>query len=210
MEIAIQVNSHFRLAWRVFKSHWVVFVCSQLVLFASWVALEVTVVALHGLGVAVNVALHLAFVVCFSGLAVGFHRMALHAVQGGTPVIKDLFGLIRRGPTALVAFIAFILAVAAGLVLLVIPGLYVAVRLSLLGYVLAARPVSSLEAFRIAASLSRERSAAVWSISIKAFGLSVCGAACLGVGLLVAFPVSILAMAGLYQACSGEADPTAA
>jgi uncharacterized membrane protein len=210
MEIVVHIDSHFRLAWGVFKSHWAVFVGAQLVLFASWVALELTVVALNGLGVVVNVTLHLVFVLWFSGLAVGMHRMALHAIQGGMPVVSDVFGLIRRAPTAFVAFSAFILAVSAGLVLLVIPGLYVAIRLSLLGYVLAARQVSSVDALRIAASLSRVRPAALWSASLKAFGLNLCGAACLGVGLLVAFPVSILALASVYQALSREATPAAA
>lgn len=186
------------------------FVGAQLVILASWVALEVAVVALHSLGVVVNVALHLVFVVWFSGLTVGLHRMALHAIQGGTPVVREVLSLIRRGPTALVAFGAFILAVSAGLVLLVIPGLYVAVRLSLLGYVLAAPQVSSVDALRIAASLSRVRPALLWSTSLRAFGLSFCGAACLGVGLLVAFPVSILALASVYQALSIEANPAAA
>lgn len=190
---------HFRSAWRVFKPNSAVFAGCLLVLFASWVALELAVVACHRFGVAVNVALHLVFLLWFSGLVVGLHRMAIETLQGHVPRVRDLTGLLERAPTALLAFGIYAVAVTIGLALLVAPGVYVAVRYAFLGQVLATQPASAREALRAAAALSRGRWPAVGCVWLAGVALNLAGAALLGLGLLVTLPVSLLAMSSLYR-----------
>ncbi len=190
---------HFRTAWRLFKSYPGVFVVSTLILFASWVALELAVVALHRFGVVVNVGLHLAFLLWFSGLLVGLHRMSLEAVDGKAPRLADLTSALGRGPAFLAGLVIYLVAVAGGLVLLLVPGIYLAVRYALFGQVLATRPASAVEAFRDAGALSNGRWWTVCAFVLMALVLNVAGAAFLGLGLFVTFPVSLLATSGLYR-----------
>lgn len=193
------IAPHFRTAWKAFKSHPRVFVVSMLILFASWVALEVAVVALHRFGLVVWLVLHLAFFVFFSGLMLGLHRIALETVDGKAPKVTDLTALLERGPTFLLAFCIYSVAVIGGLVLLIVPGIYLAVRYALFGQIIATRSTSAFAAFRDAAALSDGRFATVFAVLLIAFLLNLAGAAFLGLGLLITFPVSLLATSDLYR-----------
>ncbi len=193
------ITSHLRIAWRAFKANWRVFVLSALILFGSWVCLELAVITLHRLGVIVNVLLHLAFLVWFSGLMVGMHGMALEVIDGGVPTLKDLFALLGRGPTFLLAIFLYLLAVAAGLLLLILPGIYVAVRYAFFGFVLTIKPVSALEALNTAGALAKGRWWGLFGFFLVILALNIAGAALLGVGLFISFPVSLLATASLFR-----------
>lgn len=104
-------------------SHWRVFVPSVLVLFASWVCLELAVITLHRFGIVLNVVLHLAFLLLFSGLMVGMHSMAVEVIDGRVPTLRSLTDLLERGPSYLLALCLYFAAVVGGLVLLVVPGI---------------------------------------------------------------------------------------
>ncbi len=171
---------------------------SMLILFASWVALELAVVGLHRFGFVVWLVLHLVFLFLFSGLIVGCHGIALKAADGNAPNLTDLTALLDRGPSFLLAFCIYLVAVAGGLVLLVVPGIYVAVRYALFGHILATRPASALEALRGAAALSHGRWWTVCGFVLMALLLNLAGAALLGVGLVITFPVTLLATSSLY------------
>jgi uncharacterized membrane protein len=171
----------------------------MLILFASWVVLEVAVVTLQRFGIVVWLVLHLAFFVFFSGLLAGLHRMALETVEGKAPRLANLTALLGRGPTVLLAFSIYLVAVLSGLVLLVVPGIYVAVRYALFGQILAARSTTALEALRDAAALAEGRWWMLCLFLLLVLFLNLAGAAILGLGLLITFPVSLLAASDLFR-----------
>lgn len=204
----MSTGSHFRIARTAFKANARVFVLSMLVLFASWVALELSVVALHRFGLVPNVLLHLAFLLFASGLIVGLHGIALEALDGRAPHLKRLTASLERGPSYLLAFGLYVASVAIGLALLVVPGVYVAVRYAPFGQVLAMKHASALEALRDSASLTQGRWWATCRVLLIALVLNLAGAALLGVGLLVSWPVSLLMVTSLFRTFQGSsADP---
>ena len=92
---------HFRIAWAAFKTYRRVLVISELILFGSWVSLELAVVAVHRWGMLPNLALHLAFLFLFSGLMVGIESIALQVGECGVSVRNrqaKLSGAKRRQP----------------------------------------------------------------------------------------------------------------
>jgi uncharacterized membrane protein len=190
---------HFQNAWKMFRSDPRVFLISMLILFGSWAALEVAVVALQRFGIVVWLILHLGFFVFFSGLMLGLHRIALETVSGKVPKLANLTALLGRGPTFLFAFCIYSAAVVVGLVLLVVPGIYVAVKYALFGQVLATTSTSALEALRDAAVLSDGRWWTLFPLLLMALLLNLAGLAFLGLGLLITFPVSLLATSDLYR-----------
>ncbi|MBI3415641.1 MAG: hypothetical protein HY043_10040 [Verrucomicrobia bacterium] len=190
---------YFLTAWKAFKSCWSVFTISMLVLFASWVALELAVFALHRFGIFPWIFLHLAFLLSFSGLMVGLHGMALQSTYGKAPELRHLTCLFARGPNFLLAFCIYTVAVVGGLVILVVPGVYVAVRYALFGQIFASRPATALEALRDASTLSHGRWWSLCGALLMALAINLFGAALLGVGLLITFPVTLLAISGLYR-----------
>ena len=194
-----RVRSHFETGWRLFKSHASVFVISMLLLFVSWVILEVAVVFLHRLGLAVCSVLHLAWLFLFAGMLVGLHVLALKSVDGENPRVCDLFGSLERGPTYLLALGIYCLAVSGGLVLLIVPEIYLAVRYCLFAQVITDTSASVFSALRKAAALAHGNSASLGSLFLIAFLLNIAGMALLGIGLVISFPVSLLAIAGFYR-----------
>jgi hypothetical protein len=197
---------HFRRAWSAFKASPSVFVGATLLLFASWVALELAVVALYRFGIVPWLLLHLAFLVGFSGLMVGFHAMAQQAVDGERPRLRELTSRLERGPSFLLASVIYGGAVAAGLALLLVPGIYIAVRFAPFGHVLAARAVSAPQALRGAAALSSGRWRSVGTCLLAALALNLAALALLGAGIFVTFPVSLLATASVFRAAVRGGD----
>jgi len=171
----------------------------MLILFASWASLELAVFMLHQWGLFPNLVLHLAFLVLFSGLLVGLQRIALQVVDGQVPTVKALFALLKRGPSFLLALCLYIIGVSCGLVLLVLPGVYVAVRYAPFGYVVASRRVSGLQALREAEALTQDRWWKMCRFLLLLLVFNLVGAALLGLGLLVSFPVSLLAASSFLR-----------
>lgn len=193
------VTSCFETGWRLFKSRVSVFVASMLLLFLSWVVLEIAVVFLHRLGLAVWLVLHLAWLFLFSGMLVGMHVMALKSVDAEIPRVGDLFASLERGPTYLLALGIYCLAVSGGLVLLIVPGIYLAIRYCLFAQIITDTSASALSALRKAAALARDNWGSLGVLFLIAFLLNIAGMALLGIGLIVSFPVSLMAIAGFYR-----------
>ena len=207
----MSAQGHLGFGWSRFKLHWSVFVPCLVVLFGSWVALELAVVAVHRVGLGDNlvgkglwIALHLAFFVVYSGLVLGLHAMALQVVDGKEPALQMLTSLLNRGPVYLVASALYLLAVTVGLCFLVVPGIYVAVRFALFGQVLAAGPASAMDALREAGKVSRGRSWELFRFLLASWAISIAGMAVMGIGLLVAFPVTMIAATHLFRAWQGR------
>jgi uncharacterized membrane protein len=194
-----RVTSHFRTGWRLFKSHISVFVISMLLLFLSWAVLEIAVVFLHRLGFAVWLMLHLAWLFLFAGMMVGLHVMALKSVASEAPQIADLFASLARGPACLLALGIYCLAVSGGFVLLIVPGIYVAVRYCLFAQIITDTSASAVVALRKAAELARGNWSALGALFLIAFLVNIAGLAVLGIGLIISFPVTLLAIAGFYR-----------
>jgi hypothetical protein len=194
-----RVTKHFETGWRLFRSRASVFVVSMLLLFLSWVVLEIAVVFLHRLGLAVWLVLHLAWLFLFSGMLVGLHVMALKSVDGEIPRVGDLFGSLECGPAYLLAFSIYYLAVSGGLTLLIVPGIYLAIRYCLFAQVITDTSASALAALRKAAALAHGNWAPLGALFLIAFLLNIAGMSLLGIGLIISFPVSLLAIAGFYR-----------
>jgi hypothetical protein len=194
-----RVIPHFQAGWRLFKSHASVFVISMFLLFLSWAVLEIAVVFLYRLGFAVWLALHLGWLFLFSGMLVGAHGMALRSVDGEIPRVGDLFASFERGPAYLLALAIYCLVASVGLLLLVLPGIYLAVRYCLFAQIITDTSASALRALRKAAALAHGNWAPLGALFLIAFLLNIAGMALLGIGLIISFPVSLLAIAGFYR-----------
>jgi hypothetical protein len=191
--LTLAYTPHFRIAWAAFKADWRVFVMSQLILVGMWVSLELAVVALHSWGLIPWLALHIAFLLVFSGVLVGIQAMAMQVVDGTAPALSVLPQMLNRGPSFLFAACLYTVGSICGLLLLVAPGIYFAVRYSFFGYVIGSKRVSALKALREAGDMTQGRWWRVCGFLLSLLALNLVGAAMLGLGLLVSFPLSLLA-----------------
>ncbi len=168
-------------------------------LFAAWALLEIFVVATHRLGVGVNLGLHLLFLLFFSGLKLGFFRIALSLEAGGAPGYGDLFASLAGGPRLLGVGLLYLSGVILGIGALVVPGVYLAMRFSQVGFAMAAEDLGVGASLRRSAELTRGALPELLGFSALLVAINVAGAALLGVGLVVSVPVTVLAMASVYR-----------
>ena len=178
---------------------------AMLVLVGSWVVLEVAVIALQRFGLIVWGILHLAWAIAFASLNVGLHGIALKLVDGEPAHWADLFGFFSRAGACSLAFGIYFAVVLIGLALLVAPGVWLAVRYGLFAHVLADNSLSGRQALHEAATLSSGRWAEVGMPLLVLALLNLAGTAFLGIGLLVTFPLSVLAGASLYRSLQRSA-----
>jgi uncharacterized membrane protein len=127
-------------------------------------------------------------------------RFAL-AVHDGRPVrTRELWPEGSLFVNYLAVAIIYGLLVTAGLILLVIPGIYLAVRYGLAPFLVAdGRTTDVLGAFRESSELTRGRRGHLFLFGLAVVVLNILGGIFFGVGLLVSMPVTTLAAALVYR-----------
>jgi len=139
-------------------------------------------------------------------IGVGATRISLRLHDGGTAAVRDLFAV--EGPLLwryVLASLLYVLIVAVGTVLLVIPGIIFAVRYIFYGYAVVDRGALPMESMAQSAAATK---GVWWNVSL--FGLvlillNILGAMLLVVGLLITTPISAIAAAWVYRRLTGTA-----
>jgi hypothetical protein len=204
-------KNHLRVAWGLFRHHWVAFLLAELTIISAWVALEVLVVAFHWSSIPTVaywllwLGLHLVFLWVFCGLMAGIHSMALQSVDGGVPTFTTALSRLGRGHSYLMASLFYWAAVLAGLCLAVIPGIIVAVRWAPFRFVLAGDSHAALNSLHEAALLTASRRWQSFGVLALSSALNLAGAAFLGLGLLIAFPVTLMLRASHFRVLQHQA-----
>ena len=178
--------SDLTVAWRAYRARWRFFSATVLVLFGSWVALEVAVIATNRLGFMVWAVLHLAFFFVFAGLMAGFHRACVAAIEQRPFEFSALFGAFDRAPAVLAAF---------ALCLLAAPTVYLAIRLVVAGQVASIEPGRGVGR---TLALTRGHVGGAMRVLLTLIIFNAAGAAILGAGLLISLPLSTLAATRFY------------
>lgn len=154
------------------------------------------------LGAAViNLALHAAFLVAFGALLARLYALALAVVDGAPTNTTPSVSPVRRGIAVSACALLYSVLVAGGLVLLVFPGVYAAVRYApWLHIAVNAEPRDISQSMRRAAALTKGHWLQVAGFVLVCLLINLGGSALLGIGLLVTVPVSLLASASLFRA----------
>ena len=95
------------------------------------------------------------------------------------------------------------LIVTAGFFLLIIPGIYLAIRLQFVQYLIVDKQYAPLDALQKSFELSRGIVFELFLLMIIFFVINVVGAALFGLGLLVSVPVTLIATAYVYRVLLG-------
>jgi hypothetical protein len=191
------------LAWAAFKIHYLLLIAILLTIFGAWIVLEIAVIAGQRLGLLWWIVAHLVFLIVFAAIEVGFLKACLALHDGQVPVFADAFKYLSLGLKFLAGQILYGLIILVGLVLLVIPGLYMAARYAFVGFCQVEGQESLRGSFAQSATLSTGNMAALMAIIGSLLLFNVMGACLLGIGLLVTIPLSVLTMTAVYKQLRG-------
>ena len=137
-------------------------------------------------------------------LMVGLNRIVLAAVRGETPEFGALFSGGNRYIVALLSSLLMIVAVYAGLLLLVIPGFIVGMGLVNVMWFAADSELGVLETLKASWNSMSGHKMKYFFFCIVLGLLNVVGMLACGVGMLVSLPVTFLAMAIVYTRVTGR------
>ena len=203
----IAVRGAAGFAWRTFKKRFGLFMGIVLTVCGAWVVLEVVVIAGQRFGIVWWAAAHLLFLTFFAGMEAGLFAICLEIYDRGEPTFADSFRRLAWGPKFLTAQLIYLVLVAAGLVLLVVPGLYLGVRYAWFGFSLVDGRSDMPRALQHSAQVSEGAKFSLLALIVWLVVFNMLGACLLGVGLFVTAPMSALMMAAVYRQLSGGGRP---
>lgn len=205
----LSIRQAFNVVWPIFKTHFAIFAAVLLTIFGAWVLLEIVVIAGQRFGILLWAVAHLAFLIFVGGVEVGFLRICLGLSHGREPQYADIFADLNLGPKFLAGQILYLLMVMIGLLLLVAPGVYLAVRYALFGFCLAADETNLARCFQQSAILSTGAKPYLLRILVVLLVLNLLGASLLGLGLFITVPLSVLMLTAAYQQLNARRQVTA-
>lgn len=154
---------------------------------------------LAGLSRLVVQALQLALAMLFTKAALTLHdRGRLEA-----PLVSGRLGGYL---TYLLTWIAYVLIVAVGLVLLVVPGVIWAIELGFAGFVAVDKKLDPIDALKASRALTAGRKKQLFVFGLLLLAVNFAGALAFGIGLMVTVPATFLAAASVYRKLEAQAQ----
>lgn len=188
-------------AWQLWKNH---IVFSWMILGVVFVVTIVFgIVDPHGKSVLISI---LSMVVTLF-FELGAFALFLKLVRTGQEgKIEEIIGQKDIFLQALIGNLVYYVLMIIGFILLIIPGIYVAVRLMFLPYVFVDQKLGWKEALNEASRLSEGHRWQLLCFIFLIALMNIVGAMLLLVGLLVSIPVSAIAMAMAYESLKKDKD----
>lgn len=137
-------------------------------------------------------------------MSIGMIKITLALIDGGKPTWNDLFIHSRYLLRYLGASILYSLMVTAGLILLIIPGIYWALKYQFAVYLIVDKDMGIFAAFKRSGELTTGIKWPLLGYGLLQLVINWIGALLLGVGLLVTVPVTMLAYAKIYRELEKE------
>ena len=132
-------------------------------------------------------------------MSMGLIRISLRFVDNQEAETRDLFSCFHLFFRYLFASIIFAVFVLLGLVLLIVPGIILALKFQFYDYFIIDKELGIVESIEKSGKITEGALWELFRFAIILIGINILGALCFGVGLLVSIPTSMLAMAHVYR-----------
>lgn len=185
------IKEAFRAGWEKWKEHKKVITIATLIM----VILEIlSDDRTHGIGV-------IAFLFFLVSLAIdmGWLKMLLRTTHGEMPKVSDLTDHIHLIWKYLAVSIVVILIVVGGLILLIVPGVYWALKYAFAPLLVLDKELPIKEALRKSGEMTDGIKWKLLGFLILVGFVSASGVIALGFGLLITIPVATLAFLSVYK-----------
>ena len=139
-------------------------------------------------------------------LTLGFTKLMLLLVQDKFVEVADMFNNFKIFLSYFVASFLYGIGVVLGTLLLVVPGIFIAIRFQFYPHFIIEEEVSSLTALQKSYNLSQNLTLELFLLGIVVIALNAVGILLLGVGFIITYPLSSMATAVVFKGIADEAD----
>jgi len=140
-----------------------------------------------------------------TGVMLAYVRSALRACDGKPVEVSRAPDLLADFFTYLLASILVGLIVAAGFVLLIVPGIIWGLKFGFAGFLVVDRKLDPIEALRESNRLTMGAKWQLLAFALLVFGINLVGAIALGIGLLVTIPTTVIGAAYVFRQLQARA-----
>lgn len=139
-------------------------------------------------------------------MTAGYLKLVISYYDGKQLPFSDLFTQLKYFWRVLGATLLIGLIVIGGLILLIVPGIYWALRYSMTTNLIVDKDMGILEAMGESGKLTAGIKWRLLGFGFTMLGIIILGALCLGVGVLVAMPIIWLAQVYIYKNLLGKKE----
>lgn len=138
----------------------------------------------------------------------GLNKIALMLHDGAKPTWKELFMQYPLLLKYLGASIIYGVAVAIGLVLLIVPGVYLAIKYAFFGFVMVDKKTSIMDSLKTSAKLTEGMKWELLGFGVVMCVINILGALALVIGLLITVPITLMASVYVYRKLEARLNQT--
>lgn len=210
----ISVIESWQEGWKVFKNNWLIVIYATLIPAIVSMILEAIQKQVKE-GMQIGVILVLLGLLYFVGrfllsmlMNLGVLKIQLDVTKGLKPGYKTLFSGQGIYWKFIGATVLYSLVVLGGLILLIIPGIYLAIRYLFVPYLIVDKNLTIGEAFAKSTEMTKGKKWSILGFLILTVIFSLLGLIVLVVGVFVTSAIGYLAIVNLYRKLSGDGDNT--
>jgi uncharacterized membrane protein len=133
-------------------------------------------------------------------LGYGMSYVFLKAARGQNLEIPDLFAVFKNYLHAFLAVLLTGIIVGVGFIFLIIPGIYLSVKLSFVAYLIVDKNLEVIPAIQTSWKMTDGHFWQIFLIGLLAIPIMIAGFICLGVGAIVAIMLISVTQASMYYA----------
>lgn len=196
MERKLIISDLLRKAWQSLKAQ--IWVLAGLVIGYTIISLLLTCTMPY-VSYPGRAALGLANTFFTLVFALGYLKNLFQALDGEEPQFSAYGQMSRKVFALLFAYILYTVIVALGLVLLIVPGVYVGLRWVFAPQIIVEENAGALSSLRRSWEITRGTTGQVFKLVLAGCGIMLLGYLALGIGIFLAIPLVHLMMCAAYR-----------
>ena len=188
MEAKFTISEVFKTSWQALKSQiWVlVGLYIGYVILAMIINLLITPQLTSVIGITISYAIGLLLVSIFS---LGYIKNMFQTLDGEEPQFSAYGQQASKVLTYLVAYVLFMIIISIGLLLVVLPGIYLILRLQFFGAFIVEENAGIIDCFKKSWAITKGQGMNLFILFLTMLGIGIVGVLLLIVGWFIAFPL---------------------
>ena len=196
----------FLFGWETFKGNiWLLVEIGVIVLAVDLLLSGFIASFTDEVPVALRTGVTIVYWIVSSLIEVGLVKISLDFCDGRRPSPRELFSGTSFLLRYILSTLIYVIMVTLGLIFLVVPGIYLAIRYQFYSYLIVDKDLDVMGSLKKSAEITKGASLNLALFGLMMIGINLLGVLALGVGLLVTLPVTWLASAFVYRKLESSA-----